>query len=49
MPGRRETLTRDRQRNSVARKRTNRKVLAEQQQQSELLRGLEQKARAAAK
>ena len=49
MPGRRETLTRDRQRTCIARKRTSRKLLAEQQQQAELLRNLEQKARAAAK
>ena len=49
MPGRRATLRKDRQRNSVASKRTRRKAITEQQEQAELLRQLEARLRAEAR
>ena len=49
MPGRRETLTRDRQHNSTARKRTHRQTLERQKQQAAVLAKLLEKARSEAK
>ena len=46
MPGRRETLTRDRQHNSNARKKTHKAGLVRQKQQAEVLAKLIDQARA---
>jgi len=49
MPGRRETLTRDRRHNSNARKRTHKTTLERQKQQSEVLAKLVSQARTEAR